>query len=221
MTSEIKTMIIVLVVCVIILFGGAWIYQKTVPTPVTTPSILTSHQEALVRDDSIKVVAPHQKLVVVEFADYECPACAYIAPKVKEFMNTYKDNVTFVFRNFPLNTIHPNAMISAEMARIAGEQGKYWEMHDQLFTNQAEWGELSDPSDVFVSYAKKIGMDASNTKAELAKAPYADKINADEKDGVLVGVDSTPTFFVGNTIIRTADPVALKKAIDDALASTK
>ena len=219
MTSEIKMMIGVVAVCIIILFGGAWFYQKNNPNALS--DTLTAHQEALVRDDSIKVVAPHQKVVVVEFADYQCPACGYIAPGVKELMNTYKDNVTFVYRNFPLNSIHPNAMISAQMARVAGEQGKYWEMHEKLFASQSEWENLPDPTDKFISYAEQVGMATSTIKTELSSGAFVDKINADLKDGEFLGVNSTPTFFIGNKIIRSADYNALKKAIDDAIASAK
>ena len=209
-------MLVVLIVCVAILFGGAWFYQKSAPS-----NNLSTNQEALVREDSLKVVAPHEKVVVVEFADYQCPACAYIAPKVKELRDTYKDSVTFVYRNFPLKTIHPNSMISAQMARIAGEQGKLWEMHEKLYANQTEWEGLSDPTNIFISYAEQIGLVTSSIKEKLSSGVYVDKINADLKDGELVGVNSTPTFFVGDKIIRSADYNALKKAIDDAISASK
>ncbi len=212
MTTEIKTMIGIIVVCVIILIGGAYAYQSTLPQDT-----LTKNQDALVRDNSIKVVAPHQKLVVVEFADYQCPACAYMAPKVDELMQTYKDNVTFVFRNFPLTQIHQNAIVAAQMVRIAGDQGKYWQMGDKLFASQAEWENLPDPTDQFITYAGELGLATSSIKQEIKSGLYIDRINADEKDGELLGVDSTPTFFVGNKIIRSADYNALKAAIDAGL----
>jgi protein-disulfide isomerase len=217
MTTEIKIMIIVGVASVAILFGGAWLYQATVPSAQS--DVLTQHQEALVRDDSVKAVAPHQKAVVVEFGDYQCPACAAIAPQVRQLMDAHKDDVTFVFRNFPLTQIHKNAMISAQMTRIAGEQGKNSEMGDYLFAHQSEWETLVDPTDTFISYASALGMATSSIKQELSSGKYIDKINADEKDGELVGVNSTPTFFVGNSIIRSADYNALKKAVDAAVAS--
>ncbi len=216
MTTEIKTMLIILVGCVLILIGGSYLYQRSIPQP-----ILTSHQEALVREDSIKVVAPAQKVVVVEFADYQCPACSFIAPKVKELMETYKNNVTFVYRNFPLTTIHKNAIASAQIARIAGEQGKYWEMHDTLFTNQADWESLANPTDLFIAYAERLGLATTSIRQKITSGQYVDKIQADLKDGELIGVDSTPTFFVGNIIVRGTDYVSLKKAIDDGLATAK
>jgi len=212
-------MVGVIVFSIVILIGGAWLYQKNAPNTVS--SILTANQEALVREDSLKKVAPHQKVIVVEFADYQCPACSYIAPGVKELMDTYKDNVTFVYRNFPLKTIHPNAVISAQMARIAGEQGKFWEMHEKLYASQSEWENLSDPTAKFISYAEQLGMTTVGIKEKLLSDLYKDKIDADLKDGELVSVNSTPTFFVGNTIIRTADYKALKKAIDDAISASK
>lgn len=209
-------MIAVILISILLLIGGGWLYQRQAPSDT-----LTANQEALVREDSLKVVAPNEKLVVVEFADYQCPACASVAPKVKEFKETYKDNVTFVYRDFPLTGIHPNAVKSAQMARIAGEQGKYWEMHDLLFAKQGEWELLPDPSDVFIAYAGTLGMATSSIKAKLASDIYIDKIQADVRDGELVGVNSTPTFFVGNKIIRTANYVALKNEIDAALANAQ
>jgi len=83
-------------------------------------------------------------------------------------MEQYKDNVTFVYRNFPLTTIHRNAVVSAQMVRIAGEQGKYWEMHDKLFETQTEWSEVPDPTDLFVTYAAELGLNTSSIKSEIS-----------------------------------------------------
>lgn len=206
-------MIGVVIASILLLIGGAWIYQRSLPKDT-----LTENKEALVREDSMKVQAPNEKLVVVEFADYQCPACAAVFPKIKEFKEAYKDSVTFVYRDFPLTNIHPNAMAAAQLARIAGEQNKYWEMHDKLFETQAEWEALSDPTAMFLSYSTDLGMDISSIKQKLESGAYVDAIKADMKDAELLGVNSTPTFFVGDTIIRTANHVALKAAIDEALA---
>lgn len=208
-------MIIVVIVCVAILAGGAWIYQKNAPKPQA--DVLTANQEALARADSFKIKAPNEKVTVVEFGDFQCPACSYAEPEIEKLRAQYKDTVTFVYRNFPLVTIHKNAMKSAQMSYIANEQGKYWEMHDKLYATQQEWETLNDPSDLFISYAAALGLNTSGMKEKLSSTLYQDKINADVKDGELLGVNSTPTFFVGNTIIRTANAGLVKAAIDEQL----
>jgi len=218
MTTETKTMLIVLVVSLLILAGGAALYQRSSNQP-DRPNTLTTNQEALVRENSIKVPATgEEKLVVVEFADYQCPACGFVAPQIKLLMEQYKENVTFVFRDFPLTNIHRNATPAASMARIAGEQGKYWEMHYLLFEKQEEWSNASDPSDLFVEYASFLEMDTSEIKTKLSAKVYQKEIEQDLADARLLGVDSTPTFFVGDTIIRTANANLIKETIDTKLA---
>ncbi len=218
MTTETKTMLIVLVASIIILAGGAALYQRSSNQP-DSPDTLTTNQEALVRENSIKISATgEEKLVVVEFADYQCPACGYIAPQIKLLMEQYKENVTFVFRDFPLSNIHRNAVSAASTARIAGEQGKYWEMHELLFAKQGEWSIVSDPSDLFVQYASSLGMDTSEIKNKLSSKAYQKEIEQDLADARILGVDSTPTFFVGDVIIRTANANLIKETIDAKLA---
>ncbi len=217
MTTETKSIIIVSIVSLAILFGGAWLYQRNAPS--VAPSVLTENQEALVRDSSMKLSpsASSTKVTVVEFGDYQCPACAYIEPDVEKLKADYKDRVTFVFRDFPL-AMHKNAVKAAQMTYIANEQGKYWEMHSKIYAGQKEWETLSDPADVFVSYATALGMDTTGLKEKLSSDIYQDRINKDVADGKLVGVDSTPTFFVNNTIIRRADYNAIKAAIEEELS---
>lgn len=205
-------MIIVGIVSLVILAGGAWFYQNNAPKDT-----LSANYEALVRGNSMKIKAADEKLVVVEFADYQCPACGYIAPGVVELREKYKDSVTFVHRDFPLN-IHAHAMKAAQMSYIAEEQGKYWEMHDKLFSTQNDWESVSDPTDLFISYAESLGMKTDKIKEDLSSGKYTDRIKNDVKDGESLGVVSTPTFFVGNTIIREANYAAIKQAIDTELA---
>lgn len=207
-----------LVASILILAGGAWLYQNS-SNKAAQPDVLTAGQEALIRENSIKVkAAGEEKLVVVEFADYQCPACGYVAPQFKTIMEQYKENVTFVFRDFPLISIHKNATIAAQMARIAGEQGKYWEMHDVLYEKQEEWSAVADPSDLFVGYASALGLNTSEIKNKLSSGAYKKEIEADSADGTSLGVNSTPTFFIGDQIIRTANAGLIKQAIDAKLA---
>jgi len=216
MTTETKIMITVLVASLIILAGGAFLYQKSANKPAQ-PDLLTSNQEILVRENSmIKKATGEEKLVVVEFADYQCPACGSIIPEYKQIMEKYKEHVTFVFRDFPLNG-HRNAVPAAQITRIAAEQGKFWEMHELIFKKQNEWSKVSDPSDLFVGYASSLGLNTSEIKSKLASDIYQKEIKADIEDARVLGINSTPTFFVGDSIIRTANASLIEQTIQDKI----
>lgn len=131
---------------------------------------------------------------IVEFGDYQCPACAQAHPVVKRFLQDYGDKVYFVWRHFPLTQIHPNANDAARAAEAAGKQGKYWEMHDILYERQHEWSSLSDARGKFEEYAKELGLDIEKFKADREEAIGV--INADSDLGTKAGVQSTPTFII-------------------------
>lgn len=136
---------------------------------------------------------PSAKVKIVEFADYQCPACAVAHPIVNQIIAKNKDKVYFVFRNFPLPS-HANAIDAARAAEAAGEQGKYFGMYDLLYQNQKDWSELANPSDKFGEYAHKLELDLKKFDSDLAGAISV--INADKSLGEKAGVDATPTFFI-------------------------
>ena len=141
--------------------------------------------------------SPNAKVTVVEFGDYQCPACAYINPAVKQVIATYgaNPNFNFVFRNFPLAQ-HRNAQLAAEAAESAGEQGKFWEMHDKIYEAQNDWAESGSALDMFTGYAQALGVDVNKFKQAIEQKKFDDVIRADARDGDTLGVNSTPTFFI-------------------------
>jgi protein-disulfide isomerase len=158
----------------------------------------------------------------VEYGDYECPACAEYSPIVKQLITDYGNRVLFAFRNFPLYTIHPDAGVSAQAAEAAGLQGKYWEMHDLLYSKQNDWV-TTDPSAVaakyFNGYAQSLGLDVAKFDADMSSAQVANKIAADVTSGNAASIDHTPTFFVNlKQIPNPADYAGFKKVLDAALA---
>ena len=173
----------------------------------------TVDQSKLVRPDSHKIGTG--SVQVVEFGDYQCPACAAAEPNVQKLKEEMGDKITFVYRNFPL-PIHKNAMPAAEAAEAAGAQGKYWEMHTKLFTTQTEWENLPNPVDKFAEYAKELGLDADRLKKEVEENKYADFINQDKRDGDDVGVSATPTFYVNGKKAESFDYATLKGMIEEA-----
>jgi protein-disulfide isomerase len=132
---------------------------------------------------------------IVEYGDYECPYTGMAYPIVKEIMKKFNNKVYFVFRNFPLNDIHPNAQHSAEAAEAAAAQDKFWEMHDYLFEHQKA---LDDSH--LLQYAEKLGLDTNKFKNEMSGHTYAPLVEESLKSGIDSGVQGTPTFFVNGNL---------------------
>jgi protein-disulfide isomerase len=130
---------------------------------------------------------------IVEYGDYECPYTGLAYPIVKEIMKKFNDKVYFVFRNFPLNEIHPHALHAAEAAEAASAQDKFWQMHDYLFEHQDALDDLH-----LSSYAKKMNLDIDRFRKEMLGHVYASLIDNSIKIGINSGVGGTPTFFVNN-----------------------
>ncbi len=114
-------------------------------------------------------------------------------------MKEYDGKITFYFRNFPLARIHKNALASAQAAEAAGNQGKFWEMHDKLYDNQEAWSELSSPDDKLADYAKDLGLDVEKFKKALADKQFQTIIDQDVADATTLNVQGTPTFFFNGT----------------------
>jgi protein-disulfide isomerase len=130
-------------------------------------------------------------LNIVEYGDYECPYTGMAHPIVKEIIRQFGDKLYFVFRNFPLNDIHPHAQAAAEAAEAASAQDKFWEMHDYLFEHQ----KALDHSHL-LEYAKKVGLDIERFKMDLADHVYTSLIDESLKTGIKSGVEGTPTFYI-------------------------
>jgi protein-disulfide isomerase len=190
------------------------------PQPPAPPSSLVIHDEAF-RGDSRATVA------IVEYADFECPYCGQYAQEVypqisKDYIDAGK--VRYFFRDLPL-PIHPHAMIAARAARCAGEQGKFWEMHDSLYARQTAIRDVDMPS-----RAQELGLDATKFSECLSSDRYADEINKNSAEAQKMGIQGTPTFFIGaagangevtnlKMIVGAAPYDAFKSAIEDSLAA--
>ncbi|MDX6437417.1 MAG: hypothetical protein QOK34_2251, partial [Gaiellaceae bacterium] len=130
-------------------------------------------------------------MVLVEYGDYECPYCGAAYPIVKEIQSRLGERLRFVFRNFPITTSHPHAEQAAESAESAAAQGRFWEMHDLLYENQAR---LRDPD--LRGYAETLGLDVERFDKELKEHVHAARVHEDFMSGVRSGVNGTPTFYI-------------------------
>lgn len=146
---------------------------------------------------------PDSSTTLVEYADLQCPACgSYHNEILKKLVADEGTKFRFVFRYFPLRTIHKNADIAAQAAEAAGLQGKFWEMEDLLFERQNAWSDLSKAADTFAGYAKELGLDVGRFKIDIVSDSVKQKITTDENGGRAAGVNSTPTFYLNGKQIQ-------------------
>jgi protein-disulfide isomerase len=171
----------------------------------------------IIRDNSHKIGSGPVQLV--EFGDFQCPACGAAYPNVERLLKDYDGKITYYFRNFPLVNIHQNANAGSNAAEAAGDQGKFWEMYRKLFEGQKVWNNKTDPTDIFVGYAGEIGLDVNKFKADLTEKKFQNLIDQDVADANALGVNSTPTFyFNGKKFTGTSTYESLKAEADALLA---
>lgn len=190
---QIKTIIIFIAVTLGVLLGvGGLLYQfgKTAEKPIGDIAGDRTHSIG------------SGNITLVEFSDFQCPACFSVQAPLKQILDKYSDKVTFVYRHFPLSSIHKNAQLAAQAAEAAHLQGKFFEMHDKLFANQSVWGSMSDPRDEFYKYIETIGMDKEKFIADLDSQGVKDIVANDLLVATRYRLSGTPTFFVNGVKIE-------------------
>jgi protein-disulfide isomerase len=133
----------------------------------------------------------HAPATLVEYGDYQCPHCGHAHPIIKRVQQHFGQRLRFVYRNFPLNEIHPSAEAAAESAEFAAAHRRFWEMHDGIFENQQAIG-----LPLFVELAESLELPAADLRSALAAHEYAGRVREDFLGGVRSGVNGTPTFFI-------------------------
>jgi protein-disulfide isomerase len=152
------------------------------------------------------------KVTVVEFADYQCPFCGQAESLMKQVLEAYPKDVRVVYKQFPLTTIHPQAMSAAKAALAAGRQGKYWEMHDLLFEDQRQLG-----PDKYTEFAGKLELDVTQFQKDMESPEVLAQINRDMQDGKAADVTGTPTLFVNGKRLMNRSFDGFRQMIDAAL----
>jgi len=189
MSAESKFFIGVGFVTLMLVIAGVFFLGKQKPAennPKVDQGIILADAKHTIGDSNAPVT-------VVEFADFQCPACQVAYPIVKTIIGKNSDKVYFVFRHYPLPS-HKNARDAAKATEAADVQGKFFEMHDMLFEKQKEWENSSQAKTIFEKYASEIGLDVDKFKDDFDSG--AENINADSALGNRIGVNSTPTFFI-------------------------
>ena len=164
------------------------------------------------------------EIVVTTYGDFECPACNSWEPELQKIEAEYGDRVAFIFRNFPITSAHVNALAAARTAEAANLQGKFWEMHDLLFSKYNEWkGDNKSAQGKFESYAEELGLDMDQFRQDYKSEAVLDRVNSDAAAASELGVTATPTFFVNGELLElknvTEGAPILRKTLDEKLGS--
>lgn len=162
---------------------------------------------------------PDAEVVLVEYSDFQCPACKQFYPYVKEIIEEHGDRLRFEYRHFPLPG-HPNAVVAARAAEAAGQQGEFFAMHDMLFENQGEWGNSPAPTKFFEQYAEEIGLDMDLFARHMRATVLEDAIMADFNEARDMGFTGTPTFTLNGEEMTYGTFDEFRQQIEEAVGVT-
>ncbi len=206
--------IVAIIVLILVLVGGGYFYFLVRQNIASLESDTTQSKTLATTDDPYK--GPDDAaIIVVEFADFQCPYCRQSFPVVREIISQYEDRVKFIYRDFPLTSLHSQAQIAAEAGECAHEQDMFWPMHDKMFINQDD---LS--LNALQRYAREIEIpDPIQFNTCLTSRKYETEVNKDFSDGYFAGVDGTPTFFINGQEFTGAVSVENFKTVLDELIS--
>jgi protein-disulfide isomerase len=223
-----KGLIIGIIATAILIAGGVFLMTRGNSSPATptgaqiSPDILVPKGDYVtggIMNGNYLPATSSAKVTLVEFGDYECPACGEYNSLVKELLTDFSGQINYVFRNFPLSQ-HTNAQISSQAAEAAGLQGKFWQMHDKLYETQKDWSTSTDAKSIFITYAQGLGLNVDKFKTDIDSQAVKDKVQSDANDGNLVKLTETPTFYLDGVKITnlTGNYADLKNVVGSAIS---
>jgi protein-disulfide isomerase len=207
--------LIVAVVALATIGGGAMLYRAKRPQLQAIPEKLSAKADA----GSAHVRGnPDAPVTLEEFADFQCPPCGSFAGFGEELLKEYDSRLRIVFRNFPL-ALHEHAREAALAAEAAGLQGHFWEMHDVLYLEQANWSKAPNARELFESYAGTIGLNLDQFRKDMDGEKARERVDGDHARGESLGIKVTPTLFINNQPVDQKDknPEGVRAAINAAL----
>ena len=159
--------------------------------------------------------------MIEEFGDFECPPCGLLHPILKSMKSEFGSRLVIVFREFPIASKHPRALAAARAAEAAGQQGKFWEMHDFLYENQKAWHDAADVQPLFEDYANRIGLRLDEFRRAVSSEIVDRRIALDKERGYSIGVNSTPTVFLNGreVTLESLESAKLRELIQAELIS--
>jgi len=185
----------------------------------TTPAIVEKDLAPAVNASDHTLGSATSTVTLVEYADFQCPACQAYFPLLQKLTTDYQSKILFVYRYFPLPQ-HPNAVPAAEAAEAASLQGKFWPMHDLLFGHYQDWENLSDPTPIFIQYATQLGLNVTKFQSDMQSDAVKNVVNADLASATSENLQGTPSFYLNGKYIQNPPNYdAFKTLIDNALQS--
>ncbi len=187
----------ILIIILVVILGVSYFVSKNDQKidPAVVASIKVSEPTSHLKGNL------ESEIKLVEYSDFQCPACKDAAPQIKALVDQFGDQFQLEYRHFPLRSIHPNAQIAAQAAEAAGMQEKFWEMHDKLFEKQSEWSESFRPKQFFKQYAEEIGINGDRFMFDLESDSIKEIVNAQFDEAIALNLPGTPSFvFNGEQI---------------------
>jgi protein-disulfide isomerase len=154
---------------------------------------------------------PQANITIIEFSDFQCPACAMGEPVIESLLQEYDGKIAVYYRNYPLISIHENAFIASQAAQAANEQGRFWEYHDLLFENQNNLDKES-----LQGYAEQLGLNMTEFNRAF-DGKFDSQINQDIADADKIGIRGTPSFYINGKVVGGANEEKIKQYIEEAL----
>ncbi len=204
-------------ISLLVIVAAVFVVVKFSDEPVVGPGdAITGAAVELGTDDWTKG-DESASVVLIEYSDFQCPACSVYSPIIRDIVNEFGDKIVVAYRHFPLKSIHANAEASALAAEAAGFQGKFWEMHDKLFDSQKEWSSLGDPTETFVGYAEEIGLNLDRFKGDMVSEDAKEELAADMELVRSAGLNSTPTFVLNGKKIQPGSYEQFRTLVRDEI----
>jgi protein-disulfide isomerase len=186
------------------------------------PPVLTISKENASKTegtDSVHVRGnPKASVTLEEFGDYQCPPCGKLAGPIKQLEQDFDPRLRVIFHHFPLPN-HVHAREAATAAEAAGLQGRFWEMHDLLYQEQAVWSKVADVQPLFLSYVGILGLDVERFKKDVQSDNVKARVLSDQTRGTSLGVQNTPTIFLNDRAVAPTDlaPDRLRTVVTEAV----
>ena len=210
---NLKKLFITLFGCLVIGFFGFKVYKwATAPVPTVSGVSVEAKDDDWIKGNK------DASITLIEYSDFQCPACKTYAPMIKKLSEEYKDNIKVVYRHYPLPQ-HKNAKAAAYGAEAAGKQGKFWEMHDLLFEKQEEWSNEGDITEKLSIFAESLGLNKDEWRADYESQEVKDAVNADVTLANMINISSTPTFLLNGEKITIRNYEDIKSKVEEKLKS--
>jgi NhaA family Na+:H+ antiporter len=198
MSKKAKPLIII-VIAVVLAGGAALVLTKQ---SADTPETSSANTNVVTKGGGHFRGPANAPITLMEFGDYQCPTCGAYAPIVLDLMKRYPTQIRLEFHHFPLVQLHPNAMAAALAAEAAGDQGKFFEMHDTIFAHQQDWSRLSNPESEFMIYAGQLGLNVNQFMQATRSPDVQSRVLQDVVRARDANVNAVPAFFINGQAIQ-------------------